>query len=222
MKMIILDIDGTIVDAVHADDKCFIQTFKEIYQIDLANADWNEFIHVTDNGLTIEIFEQHFSQYPKKADIQTVKSHFKKLLKECVQQFTEIRGAISFIESASNNTDFEIAFATGGWKETAVLKCQSIGLHLNEFICKSANDHYNRAKIIELAIEEALEKNNLQNFESVTYFGDGTWDFDTTRTLGINFIGVDCNNNGILKKRGAKKVIPNFIASDKIWRWLLV
>ena len=39
-----------------------------------------------------------------------------------------------------------------------------IGLNLNEFIVKSSNDHFNRAKIIELVIKDAMEKNNNEQF----------------------------------------------------------
>ena len=33
MKLLIFDIDGTILDSTEADDQCFIQTFKDLYQI---------------------------------------------------------------------------------------------------------------------------------------------------------------------------------------------
>lgn len=66
MKLIIFDIDGTILDSVNADDKCFIQTFKDLYQIDLTNADWNDFTNVTDTGLTNEIFKNGLIGSQKK------------------------------------------------------------------------------------------------------------------------------------------------------------
>jgi len=220
MKLIIFDIDGTILDSVNADDKCFIQTFKDLYQIDLTDADWNNYINVTDTGLTIEIFEKWFNREPKKGEIKNIKSYFKNLLKERTQQFTEIEKSLSFIKLTSINPDFEIGFATGGWKETAELKCNSVGLNLNDYIFKSSNDHYNRGKIIELVIKEALENHNKKEFESITYFGDGLWDFNATQTLGIDFIGVDFRNNGKLINSGAEKVIENFIESQKILNWI--
>lgn len=220
MKLIIFDIDGTILDSVSADDKCFIQTFKYLYQIDLTDADWNDFINVTDTGLTNEIFEKWFNRQPKKEEIENIKSYFKNLLQEHAQHFTEIEKSLSFIKLTSIKPDFEIGFATGGWKETAELKCNSVGLNLNDYIFKSSNDHYNRGKIIECVIKEALENNNVKEFESITYFGDGLWDFKTTQTLGIDFIGVDFKNNRKLINMGAKKVIANFSESEKILNWI--
>jgi phosphoglycolate phosphatase-like HAD superfamily hydrolase len=220
MKLIIFDIDGTILDSVNADDKCFIQTFKELYQIDLTNADWNDFKNVTDTGLTNEIFEKWLNRIPKKEEIETIKAHFKSLLNNCTHEFTEIENSLPFIKSLSNKPDFEIGFATGGWKETAELKCNSIGLNLNEFIFKSSNDHFNRAKIIELVINDALDKNNNEQFESILYFGDGLWDFKTTIELGIDFIGVDYKDNDKLHNIGVEKIINNYTESDKILNWI--
>jgi len=175
MKLIIFDIDGTILDSVNADDECFIETFKNLYQIDLTNTDWNDFKNVTDTGLTIEIIEKWFSQTPSKEEIETIKKHFYSLLKRRVNEFAEIENALSFIKMLLEKPDFEIGFATGGWKETAVLKCSSIGLSLNDFIFYSSNDHFNRAKIIEFVIKDAFNKMVIKNssmfFISVMVFG---------------------------------------------------
>jgi beta-phosphoglucomutase-like phosphatase (HAD superfamily) len=80
MKLIIFDIDGTILDSVNADNKCFTQTFKDLYQIDLTNTDWNDFKNVTDTGLTNEIFEKLLHRVAEKEEIETIKAHFKSLL----------------------------------------------------------------------------------------------------------------------------------------------
>ena len=220
MKLIIFDIDGTILDSVNADDKCFIQTFKDLYQIDLTNVKWNDFKNVTDSGLTIEIFKKWLNREPRKEEIETIKTHFKNLLENSVNEFTEIDKALSFIKFLSKNPNFEIGFATGGWKETAELKCNSIDLRLNDFIFKSSNDHFNRAKIIELVIKEALNKHRIENFETVIYFGDGLWDYKTTNELGIDFIGIDFKNNNKLYNAGVKKIIENYSESNKILNWI--
>lgn len=220
MQLIIFDLDGTILDSVNADDKCFIQTFNDLYEINLRNTDWNDFRNVTDTGLTIEIFEKHLNRKPKKEEREDVKAYFKNLLGDHTQQFTEIDKSLSFIELVAIQSDFELGFATGGWKETAELKCNSVGLNINDYIFKSSDDHFNRAKIIEYAINEALERHKLKEFETITYFGDGLWDYKTTQTLGIDFIGVDFRNDRKLINSGAERVIENFIESEKILNWI--
>lgn len=220
MKLIIFDIDGTILNTVKTDDACFKQTFLDLYQIDVTNVDWNDYTNVTDTGLTIEIFEKRFNRKPKRGEIEKIKSHFKNLLKDHTQHFTEIENSLSFIELASRQSNFEVAFATGGWKETAELKCNAAGLHLGNYIFKSSNDHYRRDKIIAFVIQEALKKKHGKQFDSITYFGDGQWDLKTAQILGIKFIGIDSNKNGVLKSIGVEKVIENFIETEKILNWI--
>jgi phosphoglycolate phosphatase-like HAD superfamily hydrolase len=220
LKLIIFDIDGTILDSVSTDDKCFIQTFKDLYHIDLTNVDWNDFKNVTDIGLTIEIFDRWLNRVPEKKEIIIIKAHFKSLLEGRINEFTQIEKALSFINLICKEPNFEIGFATGGWKETAELKCSSVGLNLNEFIFKSSNDQVSRAKIIELVWKEALDKNRIENFEAVTYFGDGLWDYKTTNELGIDFIGVDSKSTNRLYNVGVEKIIENYAESNKILNWL--
>lgn len=220
MKLIIFDIDGTILDSVKADDECFIQTVKDLYNIDLKDVKWNNFNHVTDSGLTIEIFNTHFGRPPSIKEITVFKKHFKNLLSKRTDEFSEIVHAISFISKLSEINDFEIGFATGGWEETAELKCESVGFKLNNYLVKSASDHFNRTTIIELLIQEALQQNNLFEFESIIYFGDGLWDLKSTSELGIKFIGVDYSDNEILKKAGVKRVIKDYSESTKLLQWI--
>ena len=221
MNLVIFDIDGTIVNSVKADDECFIQTFKNLYRIDLSTSNWIDYKHVTDSGLTIEIFEKHFGQKPTKKDLEKIKAHFYNILLKNCEKFREVKGAKKFIENLLSRSDSKLAIATGGWKETAILKLESIGLNLRNIVLKSSNDHYDRAEIIKLAIKESLKKSNARNFESITYIGDGVWDYKTSTKLGLRFVGIDNNKNGDLTKVGAKIIFSDFEKMKKITDWIL-
>jgi len=208
MNLIIFDIDGTIVNSVKADDECFIQSFQDLYSIDLSGADWNNFRNVTDSGLTFEIFETHLGRKPLEKEILELKSHFYKLLYQRRDEITEIKGATNTLKSFIENPEISIAFATGGWKETAVFKLSAIGFELGELTLVSANEHFDRAVITRLAIDESLIRENLNSFDTITYIGDGLWDFKTTQALGINFIGIDYSKNNKLKSSLTYKPRP--------------
>ncbi len=216
MKLIIFDIDGTILDSVNTDDRCFIQTFYELFEIDLSRVDWNDFKNVTDQGVTTEIFKKWFNRTPKRTELEIIKIRYKRLLEQSAGEITEIEQALSFINKLSNEPDYQIAFATGGWRETAYVKCNAIGLDPNDFIFKSSSDHYIRSEIIKLAIKEAKDKNGNEAFESILYFGDGLWDLKATQELGIDFIGVDYKGNNALRNVGVRAVISNYREPDNI------
>lgn len=216
MNLIVFDIDGTIVDSVETDDQCFIQSFRDLYNIDLSGADWNNFRNVTDSGLTSEIFETHLARQPSENEIDELKTHFYKLLNERKAEIIEIKGAIDTLTSLIKDPAISIAFATGGWKETAELKLSTIGFELGQLILVSASEHFSRSVIIKLAIEESLVKEQVVEFDSITYVGDGLWDFKIAEGLNINFIGVDHSNNNKLIEAGAIEVLTDLTNVEQI------
>ncbi|WP_203256240.1 HAD family hydrolase [Hyunsoonleella ulvae] len=210
MKLIVFDIDGTLLDSVRVDDDCFKDVFKTLYNIDLSTADWSKFKHVTDTGLTVEIFDKWLHRIPTQDEINLIKHEFYKLLNHKIHEISTVYGALEFIDYISSHTDFKIAFATGGWEETAKLKCSTFGLQLEQYILKSSNDHFDRTKIMQLAIDEALLRTKTDGFDKIVYFGDGLWDYKSTLKLGIDFIGVDYHGSGKLKKAGCETILKDF------------
>ena len=219
MNLIIFDIDGTIVDSVKADDQCFIQSFKELFRIDLSQTDWNDYKHVTDSGLTNEIFETHRGRKPLAEEIEELKAHFYQLLSQQRHAFREIPGAKNTLAALIENRNISVAFATGGWRETAMLKLATIGFELGDLPLISANEHFDRAIITQLAIEEALSFEKLTDFNTITYIGDGLWDLKTAQKLGINFIGIDYQQNHKLIEAGALQVITDLWEVERIIEW---
>lgn len=220
MNLVIFDIDGTVVDSVATDDQCFIQSFEDLHNIDLSQSDWHDFLHVTDSGLTNEIFETHFGRRPLDEEIQELKDYFYRLLTQRSNDITEILGAKNTLTSFIDNPKVSIAFATGGWRETALLKLSTIGFELGDLILTSANEHFDRSEITQLAIDKSLQVENLDSFETITYIGDGLWDFKTAHRLGINFIGIDYHQNDKLINAGAEKVVTDLTDVQKILGWL--
>ncbi|WP_422361069.1 HAD family hydrolase [Reichenbachiella sp.] len=215
MNLVIFDIDGTVVNSVAADDECFIQTFRDLHQIDLLGSNWSDFEHVTDSGLTNEIFQSRLNRFPADEEVKNIQNYFFDLLSLRQSEFKEIRGASDFIVKLGEREDFFVAFATGGWGRTAWLKLQCLGLPMKNYIIRSADDHFKRTEITKLAIEASKEKVGNKKFESITYFGDGQWDLEASKELNINFIGVDSDGNEKLNDLGAEIVIRDYQKADE-------
>ena len=175
---------------------------------------------MTDAGITHDIFKKWMNRSPNEKEIIRIKNHYRDLLGKRRNEITEIDHAMTFLNKIKGDSKFEIGFATGGWKETAIVKCASVGFSVDDHLFRSSSDHYNRAKIVDLVIEDAKSKNQLNSFDTIIYFGDGLWDYKTTIELGIDFIGVDYNQNGKLKNAGVQKVIQDYYDAPKILRWV--
>lgn len=216
MKLVLFDIDGTILNSVSTDDACFVETFIELHGIDISEYTWEDFIHITDSGLTREIFQRYYGRLPIDNEVDIIKAHYFKLLSNRIMAINEIHGASAFINSLLEDNRYHIGFATGGWRETALLKTENIEVNIDQHTFKTASDHYDRGEIIKLAIRETKEVTQVEKFDSITYFGDGMWDFLTTQKLSINFIGVDYQRNNILSTAGAETIINDFQNIEKV------
>lgn len=220
MNLVVFDIDGTITDSVKVDDECFIKTYADLFGLDLKNVDWSDFKHVTDWGLTVNIFKKHFDRGPSKAEVLEIKKHFLALLKSRESEIKEIDGALNILKLLKQERDFVVALATGGWKETAHFKLNSIGFDLGDLVFVSSNDHFDRSTITSMAIAKSSNKYGKRSFEKTTYVGDGLWDLRTSKAMGINFIGVDFHQNNQLTSAGADHVIYDFTNTTQFLEWL--
>lgn len=216
--LVAFDIDGTLTATIEADDYGFTQTYKDLYNIDLGEIDWGKFKHVTDLGVSNEVFQANFERLPTDEEIDTTKNHFLGLLKKLFEKesnkFSEVTGAIEFFNELQEK-DYPLAIATGGWGETALFKLEKAGFKIDDTPFANSNHHHSRLKITELAIEKAKETYST-DFERIIYFGDGKWDLLTCQEMGIEFIGVDFYKSRKLKELGAENVIRDFSHKEKM------
>jgi len=220
MHLVIFDIDGTIADSVIVDGECFVEAFESIFGLSLSTPDWKDFKHVTDSGITDELFSIHFGRRPNTEELNTLIQQFISNLHQRSNEITEIPGARDAIAILNQTAKYAIAFATGGWKESAYLKLEHIGLVPDNLVIITASDHFDRSEIIKSAIDQSLVSSRLKRFDSITYLGDGTWDMEAASQLDIGFIGIDYKANNKLKTAGAKHVLKDLNELDQILNWI--
>lgn len=181
------DVDGTLVESLDFDEECFISAVSEIlgHEID---SNWGSYEHVSDIG----ILNEHLARHKITSNHEEIHYAVKRAFISKIQVYLsknparEIAGASKLIEKLKANDAISLSIATGGWKETAVLKLQSAGIDITGIPIASSNDHYSRIEIMKAAKEKANVCSNLP----VTYFGDAVWDQKACGELGYNFVLV--------------------------------
>ena len=93
-----------------------------------------------------------------------------------------------------------VSIATGGWRESAMLKLNSLGFAVSSIPLASSNDYSSRVDIMKHALSKAPSK----QIKSCTYIGDGAWDKKACEELGLNFLLVG-------DKVEHPQSVPNFI-----------
>ena len=217
--LLIFDIDGTLLLTKEIGDQCFIDTFEQVYQCSLGNLQWEDFTNVTDSALFIDLYHMTTDKLPLRTEIY----HFKKayynallsLTKTHTSSFTCVEGAKEFLQYCQLKK-WPTAIATGSWREIATLKISTCNLPIFDLPIATSDDSHIRTQIITSAIEKSMLQYRISHFDQIFYFGDGIWDKKSAEALGLEFIGIDTENNGSLKKSGVVKVFRNFNELD-LW-----
>lgn len=222
-KLIIFDIDGTLLNSTNIEDQCYQEAFEELFGKNIAAYKWEDITHVTDWGITEEIFQHEFGQIPTTKDYARMQQVFFEKLKAAYQDdpshFKEVPEAKDFFEHLHTHPDYCVGIATGSWEKNASFKLKSIGIDPTVFPFGNSDHQKSRSDILQYAFARA---NSLyeQAFEEIIYFGDGLWDYKTCKELGVKFIGIDVKEDGKLKSAGAEIVFKDFSASQSILKML--
>ena len=73
MRLVMLDVDGTLVIGNGIDDICYSEAVKEVLGIGQIDADWSHYSNVTDSGITSEIIEKNITIKTHEHDILAVR-----------------------------------------------------------------------------------------------------------------------------------------------------
>lgn len=188
MHLVMFDIDGTLVDSHGFEGELYARAIREVLGIDVDRT-WRSYRHVTDNGIVSEVAAG------LGLDVATssagVKQRFTELVTDHLDDprnpLDEIPGARSLIDQLRSIRDVTLAIATGGWRETAVMKLSRAGIDIEGIPLATSSDADARTEIMQRAERMA---GTAGPFERRTYFGDGPWDRESSAALGYAFIGV--------------------------------
>ncbi len=218
-KLALVDIDGTLTDTVQVDYECFLRALKEAFDIDGdLTEEWEGVEHVTDAGAFQHIFHRQMSRNPRADEADHFVAVFIGLLEQEAARspgrFAEIPGAREWLAALRSRPEWEVAVATGCYRESAELKLRAARLTADKSRMATASDRVSREAIFRLAIDRTTGQLG-REFESVVLVGDGVWDARTARALGIPFIGVAKGDQADrLISMGAVEVIPDYLDTN--------
>ncbi|NAW65803.1 HAD family hydrolase [Photobacterium halotolerans] len=186
MYHVMFDVDDTLIQSSQFDENCFVEAVKSVTGLDLYQS-WSDYPHATDRGI-LRTFIEIQAPDEELADLERrVKAIFIQNIRERLRRrpALEVSGAKAFFHRLLADERFIVSLATGGWRETARMKLISAGFNIDDVSMASSDDHYSRARIMELARERAGDT-DLQ----LTYFGDAVWDVRACQELGVNLVIV--------------------------------
>ncbi|MEW6266243.1 MAG: HAD family hydrolase [Thermodesulfobacteriota bacterium] len=225
MKLIVFDLDGTLVKTNAVDEICFRQAFADSVGLPELDSNWLKYAHPTDSGITRQFFMEAFGREPEAEEIKKIVDRFLELLNEQhtidPAQFDQVPGAASLLSSLEGNSKWGTAMATGCWRRSAAFKIQVSGLPLDGLPMAWAEDGPSREAIVRTAIARAAAWYQQSEFEKIVSVGDGLWDIRTAHRLNLPFLGVGEGWRAkLLRENGASHVIEDFLDASRFLHYL--
>lgn len=208
---IIFDIDGTLIDSYEVD----VELYKKAVLmaapgVEFRNS-WLDYSYSTDSGILMEILEEFDLSYDDY--FPAIRDNFYTLMKGHIESENNSRpipGSIGLLNHLIGNMKLPVGIATGGWGHTARLKLESAGMPLLDVPFGSSDDAYSRKEIMQLVAGKMPA-----SVSRFVYVGDGEWDFNATKELGWDFIGIGKRLDG-----KCEKWISDYMDSDLFLKYL--
>ncbi len=194
MYAVVFDIDGTLLQSNSVDDDLYRSALHHVLGPVQFRDAVAEYDFVSDSGILWQVLIDNDLQDLPDPTSEII-SNFVDALQEHISKngsFREVPGARNLVESLQSSPNHYVAIATGGWSASAILKLETAGFDLNNITLSTSDKKRDRIDIMRSALDRPETE-----YESITYYGDGSWDRDACAALGWNFIPVGRNLGGL-------------------------
>lgn len=192
MKLAVFDIDGTLTHTAGQSEDSYTRIFREEVGIDLSQIDWSRSRYSTDSGIMPWVFQQTLGRDPQPEEMDRLTAALLQGTKARLASYEPekmiVTGAPRALERLAED-GWRVAIATGGWRDTALLKLERAGIPIRDKAVAFADDAPGRSQIIALAVERSRAREGGNEFERVVYVGDAFWDLNAAGRLGFGFVG---------------------------------
>lgn len=220
MKALFFDLDGTLTQTFYADDNSYLKALSKQVAIDPSYKYWQECKHLTDEFVLNYFFQKFYGRQASNTEKQQMQNDFLQELKvkhaSNPNFFLPIPGAVNFINTLMD-ANCIIGIATGGWNHVAQFKL-NIARFPNNITISGSNLH--PTKTASLSALHKLVAKQIP-LEDCIYFGDSIYDYNSSKTLGMSFVGVDYKQKGIFDELPIDTVINDFKNIEKLTKQFL-
>lgn len=214
MRLILFDIDGTLLECGPQVREILSATVQEVYGT-TGSVDWFDFAGRTDPGIVLDILrDAGLDERDILARIPEVRSRYAARLERSLdaQRMRLLPGVAGHLESLAQREDVVLGLVTGNWEPGARTKLSRFDLNrffdFGAFGC----DAVNRADLPPVALERA-ERLTGRRFrpEEALIVGDTIHDISCARAHGIPVLAVATGRTTAqtLRERGADRVVAD-------------
>ncbi len=194
MKLVLFDIDGTLVLTGGAGKRSMTRAYHEIFGIDNALEKIN-FSGMTDLLIFRLASEQFGREFSFEAHRKFKAAYLTYLVEEILLEHPEKRllpGVVDLLEALKKRPDVTLGLLTGNYAESAQIKLEHFNV-FHYFSCGAyGDDHENRDRLVPFALERIPPKNKAPESADVEVWvvGDTPRDIACARPHGAKAVAV--------------------------------
>lgn len=223
-KLVLFDIDKTLIKTTKAHGAVFSETFKKVYGID-TNIDIIEHHGMTDIQIVFEVLKKN------GLDETAIKSKLEDYIKVVLSSFKErinkeeiilLDGVRELLDELKKNNVL-VGLVTGQLEPFADIKLKRLGLNDYFKVGGFGNEDVSRTNLVKIAIKKAEDNFNFHFNNNVFLIGDTPRDMKAGREAGVKTIGVMTGiySKEQLKEGGADFVFPDLKNKEEILKIIL-
>ncbi len=220
MKIVLFDIDGTLLLTGGAGKLAFEEVFQNRFGIPNA---WRG-IHPdgrTDPFLIQELFRINLGRAPEEGEAREVRELYSRAMPGALQAALNFRlmpGVPEFLTMLSAQGKYLLGLATGNFEVTAWQKLERAGLRDYFSFGGFGSDHADRLELTRLAMERGFQSLGARiPSREIVLIGDTVHDIDCGKRLGMTTLAVATGSTplGELEKAGAVFAIESLLEKGK-------
>lgn len=211
-KLVLFDIDKTLIKSSRGHSTAFSKAFRIVYGID-TTIDIINHHGMTDQQIIIEVLKKN------GLDEQTIKSKLEECMKVMVDSFNKIvakdeiivlSGVQELLEEL-NEHNVLMGLVTGNLEPIARGKLKKVGLNHYFKVGGFGSDDINRTTLVKLAIKRAEENFDFKFDNNIFLFGDSPQDMKAGKEANVKTVGV---TTGIYSKEELENAGADFILEN--------
>ena len=218
-KLMLFDIDGTLIRGKHGHPKAFSDAFKLVYNVN-AEIDVVGCQGMTDQQIIIKTLtktglREDFIRSKIEHCMEEMTNSFMQSISE--SEIKPMEGVVNLLQEL-NKMDVIIGLVTGNLEPIARAKLEKISINHYFKIGGFGNDGTNRAELVRLAIKRAEDNFNFKLDNNVFLVGDTPLDIKAGKEATVKTIGVATGiySEEPLKNTGADFVLKNLADTKKV------